>query len=360
MGFLRFFLAMSVVISHTTAPFGLQLMTGAWSVWIFFMISGFYMSMVLTGKYSGLENLWLFYSNRFLRLYPSYIAAVILTAIVAVFSYYKPGAPQQGAVVTEILEHAQGRGEIGLASLIGIIFANISLIGSDILFMLFRPLDGSNLFFLLGDREHATRLGGYLLVGPAWSLGIELWFYALIPFMIRWKIWILAVIAMLSFALQMGMDHFYPWSSYFFFPANLWLFLLGSIGFKLWNNYDFINKIKRNHILFIATASIFCLVFREFIPFFRNYFLLVGGLAAVSIPFLFEATKNSEFDKWLGNLSFPLYVFHAAVMMYFENFWHTQSFVYIASASITISLLSIMLIENPIDRLRAARVARRR
>ena len=35
----------------------------------------------------------------------------------------------------------------------------------------------------LADAPDAVRAGQYLLVQPAWSIGLELWFYLLVPFL---------------------------------------------------------------------------------------------------------------------------------------------------------------------------------
>ena len=68
MGAIRFTLALSVAVWHLPgAPF--KLLNAAVAVLAFFIISGFYMAMVLTEKYSTAKP---FYAGRFLRLYPAY------------------------------------------------------------------------------------------------------------------------------------------------------------------------------------------------------------------------------------------------------------------------------------------------
>lgn len=73
----RFFLSFLVAISHLYG----NMIHGpaAYAVWGFFVLSGFLMSLVLTKKYgfspSGLKD---YAQNRFLRIYPSYIFSVIL------------------------------------------------------------------------------------------------------------------------------------------------------------------------------------------------------------------------------------------------------------------------------------------
>ena len=85
MGILRFILAASVVLWHSYnegysidwLPFN-----SVACVLLFFIISGFYMTLVLNEKYSLKQNV-LFWQNRFFRLWPSFIFATILIGIFA-------------------------------------------------------------------------------------------------------------------------------------------------------------------------------------------------------------------------------------------------------------------------------------
>ncbi|MEZ6023978.1 MAG: hypothetical protein R3C16_11320 [Hyphomonadaceae bacterium] len=77
MGMVRFALAMAVVLSHLPlATF--QFLSGGLAVQCFFIISGFYMALVLDGKY---KDVGLFYSNRLLRLFPTYFVMMAVTAV---------------------------------------------------------------------------------------------------------------------------------------------------------------------------------------------------------------------------------------------------------------------------------------
>ena len=76
MGLLRFFLATTVVVAHSSSIFGFTFIGGVASVQIFFMISGFYMGLVLNEKYSK-NNLRAFYMNRFLKIFPMYLIVLL-------------------------------------------------------------------------------------------------------------------------------------------------------------------------------------------------------------------------------------------------------------------------------------------
>ena len=68
MGVVRVLLALAVLLSHLP-PASYKILSGALAVQAFFVVSGFYMALVLDGKY---RDTWLFYSNRILRLAPTY------------------------------------------------------------------------------------------------------------------------------------------------------------------------------------------------------------------------------------------------------------------------------------------------
>lgn len=71
MGSLRFLLAIAVVIDHSGPIFGVESVGGSTAVQAFYIISGFYMSLILSEKYVGANGGYsLFFTNRLLRLFP--------------------------------------------------------------------------------------------------------------------------------------------------------------------------------------------------------------------------------------------------------------------------------------------------
>ncbi|MEK6790185.1 MAG: acyltransferase family protein, partial [Deltaproteobacteria bacterium] len=80
LGLLRTILAVAVVIVHSSGIFGYNVVGGMVAVQSFYIISGFYMSLILNEKYT---DLYVFYTNRILRLYPIYLVVVLLTLIIS-------------------------------------------------------------------------------------------------------------------------------------------------------------------------------------------------------------------------------------------------------------------------------------
>ena len=81
MGTLRFLLAISVVFFHFN-ELESRMVGGSMAVQSFYVISGFYMALILNEKYStGKGSYSLFLSNRLLRLYPLYLLVFVMTVV---------------------------------------------------------------------------------------------------------------------------------------------------------------------------------------------------------------------------------------------------------------------------------------
>jgi len=79
-------LAMAVALGHL--DFFFMGIDGTMAVQAFYMISGFYMALVLNEKYIGKAASYrLFISNRFIRLYPNYLIILVLNIFVALFIF---------------------------------------------------------------------------------------------------------------------------------------------------------------------------------------------------------------------------------------------------------------------------------
>ena len=76
MGTYRLILALCVVVGHAS-PLGIPTLDSGLAVKTFFMISGFYMALILSEKYPRTpEGRRLFYTNRLLRIYPMYFVTL--------------------------------------------------------------------------------------------------------------------------------------------------------------------------------------------------------------------------------------------------------------------------------------------
>jgi peptidoglycan/LPS O-acetylase OafA/YrhL len=360
MGLLRLFLAISVVIAHTTPFLSLQLMPSFVAVRLFFLISEFYMALVLSAKYRGPNHVSVFYINRFLRLFPAYIIAALVMAILYVMAADVPGAPEQSLLVTEIRQHAAGQpGQLGLLSLIGMLIPNLFIFGSDLVYLFHHTAAGWSVTFGIDPvgQPEAVRGSIFLLLPAAWSIGIELWFYLLAPLLTRLKTsWIVAL-GVGSLALHLGMDAWKPWANYCFFPAALWFFMGGILAHRAWQSGWF-KRVDHRTVWTVAVTALGLLFLREFIPGYRNYPAPIYLTLAVALPFIFEAFRKVAWDRWIGNLSYPVYLLHAAVIVVAHNYFGSLNFLPIIVVTLALSLLVNLGVEEPLERFRQRRAMR--
>lgn len=88
MGYIRLILAISVVVAHSgKLPIIGMMIGGSLAVQCFFILSGFYMALVLDRKYSDIRRFWW---NRFSRVYSGYAVALGFSAIISLYIGYSP------------------------------------------------------------------------------------------------------------------------------------------------------------------------------------------------------------------------------------------------------------------------------
>ena len=141
MGLLRLLLSLSVLAAHTQYwPKYFHGVGGLSAVEIFFVISGFYMSLVLSKTYKG--NRRAFYINRILRIYPLFYIVLIATFILDIF---------QNSNFISSLNTLPNLG------LLLVICSNLIIFGSDLL--MFLSFQSGHLA-LVPFHQASTSLGG--------------------------------------------------------------------------------------------------------------------------------------------------------------------------------------------------------
>ncbi|HET6226837.1 MAG TPA: acyltransferase [Bacteroidia bacterium] len=356
MGLIRLLLAFSVVIAHSTPIFGNRLIGGETSVRAFFIISGFYMALVLNEKYTQANSYKLFITNRLLRLYPLYWVMLLLTICLGFaashFSNHHP---------ILLRPYFNYHGSISVGSWIYLILTNIALVGQDwIMFMGFNPTHG-NFFF----SEVRTDTWQFLVVPQSWSVGVEIVFYLIAPFVVRKKsVYLLILIALsllLRFILFKAGYSNDPWL-YRFFPTELGFFLIGSLVYKF---YFFlkskaVSSIVNYGLLALLIAYTICYQSIPLAVFYKEslYYLLI----AIATPVLFLFTKNNKWDNWIGELTYPVYMCHIFVFVVlgylnkFTGIGNNYSGLVTVMGSVVCSIVLVKLIVEPIEKIRQRRV----
>ena len=143
MGLLRLILAISVVLEHLDGIFGFKFTGGLVAVEVFFIISGFYMTMILDKKYIGKGSYMLFLSNRLLRLYPMFWVVLLLTIFASIISFI---LIDNWFILSPYIKFFD---KISVKIFIFQIITNITLFGQDIvMFLGFNPESGEMYFTL--------------------------------------------------------------------------------------------------------------------------------------------------------------------------------------------------------------------
>jgi peptidoglycan/LPS O-acetylase OafA/YrhL len=339
MGSLRFILALTVAFYHFRLP--LVFPTSDVAVQSFFVISGFYMALVLNEKY-GLGSYWLFISNRLLRLLPAYF--VVLALSLAVADNWKP-----------ILS-------LDPVSSACFIITQMLIVGQELYLFLF--VDNGALAFTIHPTQVPKLLYTFAPIPQAWTLGLEIYFYLLAPFLVRRGPMVIAAIIAASLMLRIGLQWTFgfsgdPWS-YRFFPSEIALFLAGSLGYRVYSSRNDEQRLRLKALLFIAAVLIFaCLAMNRWDGASRLVSLSFLGAVIVGAPRLFELTRNIAWDKYIGELSYPLYIGHFLIgWLLLPNTVVGAYFALLLST--TASILLYHLVDRPIDKLRQDRFARTR
>ncbi|WP_295750824.1 acyltransferase family protein [Undibacterium sp.] len=199
MGVLRLLLAIAVFSFHIGVfrLYGVSSFDGGSAVFCFFVVSGFYMEMVLVQKYNsirlGSQYFKKFLAARFWRLYPTYFFIAVVSFALSVCTSYVhlPKILNLGDLVSNVM----------ILRSLGAWFSNIT--------MLFLNLPSTS----------------DLLIGPGWSLGIEISFYVIAPFCLKLKTKHIIILAVIGLGLQ-----FIPFGQHSPILFGFHFFLLGALA----------------------------------------------------------------------------------------------------------------------------------
>jgi peptidoglycan/LPS O-acetylase OafA/YrhL len=289
MGVIRLMLAFGVLLAHIEhqimpavhahADFRLTFgIIGGHSVLWFYVVSGFLMSTVLDTKYGrDTTGTIAFFKARALRIFPLWIAIFLFCAIVI--------APSGGA--SWITQHSP----LDIVRALVLVGQDWRLIFSDY------PKPNWSVFAPASE--------------VSWTLGAELTFYLIAPFVLRSRRWC-AFLFLTSVCIRIGVIALtapgsvdrVTWN-YFFFPSTLCFFLLGHLSRfitgKLPNAAGFV-------LLAAALSCSFPLGLDPSRPFDNPWFYAATLLFAGALPGVFTASKDLRASNFLGDLTYPLYL----------------------------------------------------
>lgn len=283
MGIYRFLLALNVVIFHLLGVPAI----GPYAVFSFFVLSGFLMTLVMKESYGySISGFSKYALNRFLRLFPIYWLLLFITLLsIIIIGDDNSRSFHQAMFLPKTISEW---------------FGNLSLI-----FWSEKPI------------EVIPR------IAPAtWALTIELFFYLIIGLgisstkasTILWFGLSLCYTIYFNLTVHIGLGY-----------GTVWLaslpFSLGALAYHFREEIiKTIRSLRVNVLLFIVyvsnllLASFSSVLFSEDISWKVGFLASVLNLAASAIltVYLFhiDKTVNRSWNTLLGNLSYPVYVFH--------------------------------------------------
>jgi len=327
-GHFRFFLAFLVLISHLNIRF-LGMNEGVFAVTIFYILAGHVVTKLFMEKINVAlveKKLLIFYTERFLRIYPLYFSISFITILFLIITGY-------GNPVFD--------------------FCNV------ILNLLIVPLN----YYMYIEKcivILASTNPPWWLIPPAWSLGTEIQAYIILPLLLMHR--------------TLGLFVF--WSSYFIYSlANLNIIHSDYFGYRLIPGVIFIflsgAYLQKTISGKASRYEIFSLIFMYFISvLWFIYFIIIkkqygaytretllGLIIGIPLVFLLlRIRKKIIFNHLLGNLSYGIFLSHFLafwIMDFFNlNFSIYQKIFISTVLSICISFPFITVIERKIEKIR--------
>lgn len=370
MGLLRIYLALCVLLAHARGEFFWNVHSAREAVQIFFLISGFYMQLIFN-NYKGLGE---FYTSRLIRIFCPYYAVLIMVIAGSLLA----GLVLKDYVVLAPFQHAFEKN--GVLGVVITSATNLSLIGQDWVMFLMDDR-GSGLKFTSNFWENLSPLYQYLIIPQAWTVGVELAFYFSLPLLVNLKqrylsmVIIASVGARLYFYYGLGFLHD-PWT-YRFFPFELALFALGMTSCRFYQkNISSFDRVSKNRVinteplywlkilplfLFFWTTNYLHPILARYLGYQFEWAKLLSYLGwALVIPVLFHASKSNKVDRYIGELSYPVYLIHMAVITFLARGYdhlnismdaNMNTWVVIA-LTVLLSIAPVHAVVIPTDRLR--------
>lgn len=258
---------------------------------IFYVISGYLITGLLLRELgeTGSISLANFYSRRIKRLLPSTFLVLVTTAIVSV-----------------VVMPASARSNLG---------RNIAA----------ASLYVSNYLFAWWQNDYQNLGATPSPIIHFWSLAVEEQFYLVWPLLIllaartgrKVRVFtVLALVTLLSFAFSLYATSKFPIWSFYSLPTRAWELGIGALVVFLQNHHLRFRRFRWTSWLALVPIFVAAFAFNESTPFPGRAALLPTLSAAFllfmisDLPDLFSRILNFRFFHWIGDISYPLYLWH--------------------------------------------------
>jgi peptidoglycan/LPS O-acetylase OafA/YrhL len=306
MGYYRLILALLVAASHAGLTFG-RFNPGEIAVVSFFLLSGYVMTALIDRHYADLRRIGPFYLDRALRLYPQFLvyslAMIVAAEMFGLRHTWMPAPPTPGSD-----------------------FAQLTML----------PLAFSERF-------------PNMLLPQAWSLGLELMFYALFPLLLipgerMMAAYASGLVFLFAFCGRISAD----WFAYRLLPGVLFVFILGS-----WIRRPEGRLGRTPLALAYALAVAALIVALTVFPRRTSVCDMLIGLV-VGLPIVYGLSRVRIEGRWnemAGDLSYGVFLNHMLLAPILASLLPSASsgmrFVALIPISIALSYVTFQCIERP-------------
>lgn len=316
MGTLRLVLALAVLLSHADwRLFGLN--QGVIAVIGFYLISGYMMAGLLHRHYGRPERVPMFYADRALRLFPQYLLYAGATLAWHLWSGERTPFLTREPTAADLLNN-----------------------------LLVVPLN----YYMYNGAD------AYTLIPPGWSLGAELQFYLIVPFIVLWPRVGVALaalsIAMHALALH-GVLHT-DWYGYRLLPGVLWVFAAGMLMFH-WHRAS-----PRRAAMLAWGAPLAALLLLSYLraqglhsaPYHQE--VLAGWGLGLPLLHWLARCRGGRWDELAGDLAYGVFLNHfLLIWLLFPEAGRTPlQLTALAATSVALSFASQRILERPVLMLR--------
>lgn len=312
MGTYRLILSLLVLMSHASVIWkGYN--QGVAAVISFFFLSGYVMTGLIEKHYNKPSNIKFFYLDRMMRLFPQYLFyctfAIFLVSFTPVMNPFYTVTGLQPLLLN---------------------------------------------FLMLPTGYYMYGLEKSLLLPQAWSLGLELSFYLLLPFLLIYRLSLAAfVLSLLIFTLAcleiVHTDH----HGYRLLTGTLFMFLCGHFLYrKMTIKYQMI--LGATYLYIIALGFILYSLKKLYIPYTFEVItgFLLGFPAILALKKIALNMNINKIDGWMGNLSYGVFLNHIIILQilqYFSfNVTTLSGIILLTALSVSLSWFSFYVIERPV------------
>lgn len=309
MGSYRLILALLVALSHMKVTVFAH-NPGVIAVVSFYLLSGYVMMALIEKYYKKPFNVRSFYIDRAARLFPQYLFYILLiTLCIHIFDL---------------------RNEYTAHLTPGIWLLNLPIV----------PIS-FNMYYW-GN--------GVTVIPQAWSLALEMTFYMVIPWIVRYATpRLIASLIVLSFSIFLAAYAkliSFDWWAYRLLPGTLFIFLAGLL-------FRHPSRGAVISLFFLFTTALALYVTGFAFHFFDKPFVakevLLGLIIGIPMLGALKDLKFSRLDEFLGNISYSVFLNHGLIIWIMEKYVGLTPF-YMAVAlggSCLLALVSYTLVERP-------------